>query len=280
MDIRIQFPLPASVVAAALIPFLGGCYTQLETVDSAYDEQVAVEDTVVAETIEEFDRDYPPPGYYATFSYYHPGFTVGYTSYDPWDWYYYPAPVWCSPWYPPYYYYPAYSCWPYYSSWYYPHHPVVYYSDNYPGGYYPGGGGRASETRDFGNTRGYGDGVGTRGRGGIAPRTGDKDGNPVSAVPVSISRSTRQGGATVASGSGKKTETAPRGTAVNRTTTRRSVQPQAAPADRGNTGATRGGSDRGSVSSSPKSSPPPPANSGSRGSSSNGGSRGRGPRSR
>jgi len=274
MSIRIQGFL--SAVLVALIPLLGGCYTQLETTESAYDENVAAEYEDTAGTdvgVEEFDRDYPPPDYHVTFSYYHPGFAVGYTVYDPWDWYY--SPYYYGGWYPPYYYYyPAYSCWPYYSTPYYPH-PVVYYGGSGSGGYYSGNGGHAVDTRDFGNSRGYGGGIGTRGRGGVAPRTGDKDGDFVSA---SLSRPSRQGGATIATGSGgKKTDGSSRRAVVNRTPTRRSAPVQSSPP----AGSTRGGSDRGSVSSSPKSSPPSsPGNSGSRGGSSGGSSRGSSPRSR
>jgi len=93
--IHILFP---GIVLAALLPFIGGCYTQLATVESAYDENQAVEDTAIAdaeeyEEYEEFDRDYPPPDYYLTFSYYHPGFGIMYSPYDPWAYWYY-GPTW------------------------------------------------------------------------------------------------------------------------------------------------------------------------------------------
>jgi hypothetical protein len=281
MKTRLHILFPG-IAIAAMLPLLGGCYTQLETMDSAYDENQAAEDTVLAEAEgveEDFDRDYPPPDYYLTFSYYHPGFTVLYSPYDPWDYWYYPGPVWYSPWYPPYY--PVYSCWPYYPYGYYPYyHPVVYYGNGgHGGGYYPGSGG-GSQTRDFGNSRGFGDPTGTRARGGTVRRTGgtDEDGGPVTALPVSISRPTRQGGATVSGGTGTKTDSPQRKAAVNRPPTRK-VQSASTPANRGSSGTSRGGSDRGSVSSPPRSSsPPPPANSGSRGSS--GGSRSGSPRSR
>ena len=263
---------------AALISMLGGCYTQLQTFDSAYDENVAVEDTVVAEEIEEFDRDYPPPGYAVTFSYYHPGFTVGYGFYDPWDWYYYPAPVWYGSWYAPYY--PVYSCWPYYSG-YYHYYPVVYYGGSSGGGHhYGGGGGKPSDTRDFGNSRGYAGGLGTRGRGGIRP--GPQGDDPVASLPAVISRTgSRTSGSSVSDG--KKVTIPSRRTAVNRPPTRRTAQVQPVPAERSNTGSSRGGPDRSSVStsSSPKSSPPAnsPGSSGRSGSS-GGSSRGGSPRSR
>lgn len=239
------------IVAAPLLVSTG-CYTQLGTVEDPYDDRgIVQEEYIEDEPLEEFDREYPSSNSYVTFTYYHPGVTIGYGWYDPW--YYNPYPYytgWCSPW-PVYgwvwYPSPAYACWPYV-----PYYPPSYGGPYYGGGSHYGGGGYASDTRDFGNTRGSNDGIrGTRdgsGRrsapaGEVADRT----------TTVSRTQPPSRSGGTVAS---SPSDTPKRRTVQGRIPPRRGTVATPAPAKRNDSGATRGGSQRQTVSKPPASTPP------------------------
>ncbi|MDH4068786.1 MAG: hypothetical protein OEV30_00025 [Ignavibacteria bacterium] len=244
----------------AAVPFLllpiGGCYTQLGSMEDAYDDTGIVEEEIQEEfPAEEFDRDYPSSNYYATFTYYQPGVAIGFGWYDPWYYSYYPG--WCAPYYPGYGWCvspPVYACWPYAPVYY----PTPYYGHYYPGGSYPGGGTPyASDTRDFGRTRGFTDGTRrTRGGSGIAPRTNPSGGSDERIATVSRQLPPRRTG-TVAANPGGTPETPKRQVTKRRTPPSRGTVSTPPPPSTRSGNATPQGTRRGSVSTPPRSTPAP-----------------------
>ena len=238
--------LPVAVLS------VGGCYTQLGTVDDAYNDTGIVEESAEPEVTEEFDRDYPPASYYVTFSYYHPGVSFGVGWYDPWYYGYYPA--WSYyPWYGWYCPPPVYACWPYVPYYGYPYYPP--YADHngyYPGGgYYGGGYSSPGTTRDFGNTRGLTGGTGRTRGGSPIVRTGNQSSPSASPATVSRTLPPRRGIETASSGSGSEKAPARQVAPRRLPPTRGVVVPKTTPSGRSNTGTSRGTQSRGAVSSPP-----------------------------
>lgn len=246
---------PLFAAAPFLLFSIAGCYTQLGSMEDAYDETGVAEDVGQDELPEEeFDRDYPSPNYYATFSYYQPGAVIGFGWYDPWYYSYYNS--WCAPWYPAYGWYvppPVYACWPYAPVYY----PAPYYGHYYPGGSNPGGGTPyASDTRDFGNTRGFTDGTRrTRGSSGVAPRTNPSGSSQDRPATISRQLPPRRGG-TVAANPGTASETPKREVARRRTPPRRGTVSTPPPPSTRSSNGTPQPTRRASVAPPSRSTPP------------------------
>lgn len=259
--------------AGTLLMFsLNGCYTQLGSMEDAYDDSGIAEEVVEEEPVEEFDRDYPTPNDYIAFTYYQPRVSItygwGYPGYYPYD------PFWYSPYYSYYgwcYTPPVYTCWPYAPVYY----PTPYYGHYYPGKSYPGGSTPiASDTRDFGSRRGFTDGTRrTRGGSEVAPRTDPSGTTQNRPVTVSKQLPPRRGLETVAAGSAGNSETPKRRAVQRRPPPSRGTVSTPPPPAGNDSGTVRGGSQRGSVSSRPPSSTPPASSTpGGQSSSRSGGS--------
>jgi hypothetical protein len=280
-----QFSLKmlGSLLAMLLV---GGCYTQLATVQSEDQEESSIPESVDSVAVEPEEDQYASSTQ-VYFHYYYPsGFVVaggycdpwfyGWPAYDPYYWApYYPAPyvgVWV-PMYP-------YSFYPYY----YPPYPPYHNDPHYGGGGYAQGYG---ERRDFGNYRSGGSGTGRRGN-PLVVRTGGEGEQPAGSVtpatlsrpvstedrtkPASVSRPTK-----MTQGKGARTSGNSRSGNTGRNVKEQSTQQRPTPAGQEKSAVGRGGSERSGPSPGVQSSPrpsSPPSHSGS----SSGGGRGGSPR--